>query len=239
MSQPAGRPISALRRWVGIVMTLSVVAALLGLTAGVVGATTTSVEALRDGYDAVPASRVEHADGGRRTDPADTTSPRPCLDPRSIGLVAATRQQIATNSVGGGSGPWVDDALTAPRPGAVRPQSAGGSCVSACGEVLSGGARTESQLLGALGEWSNPQALARELGSGWTGGGFGSGADAVAAANRGPMGAVLQAPGGPGHMVVTSPLGGGRFQVLDPFDGTGYVVDSSWIERYVSGGVFR
>lgn len=98
MSQPAGRPISALRRWVGIVMTLSVVAALLGLTAGVVGATTTSVEALRDGYDAVPASRVEHADGGRRTDPADTTSPRPCLDPRSIGLVAATRQQIATNS---------------------------------------------------------------------------------------------------------------------------------------------
>jgi hypothetical protein len=40
-------------------------------------------------------------------------------------------------------------------------------------------------------------------------------------------------------MVVTSPLGGGRFQVLDPFDGTGYVVDSSWIERYVSGGVFR
>lgn len=118
-------------------------------------------------------------------------------------------------------------------------ESLPGSCVSACGDVLTAGARTETQLLDALGEWSNPQALAAELGGPWRGGGFGSGADALAAANRGPMGAVLQAPGGSAHMVVTSPLGGGRFQVLDPFDSSGYVVDSGWIERYVSGGVFQ
>lgn len=108
-------------------MTLSVVAARLGLTAGVVGATTTSVEALRDGYDALPASRVEHADGGRRTDPADTTSPRPCLDPRSIGLVAATRQQIATNSAGTPKGPSTVTQTETYAPSPMKPSAATGA----------------------------------------------------------------------------------------------------------------
>jgi hypothetical protein len=105
--------------------------------------------------------------------------------------------------------------------------------------MLSGGARTEAQLISELGEWSNPQALARSLGGKWQGGYFGSASDALAAAERGPMGAVLQAPGGPAHMVVTTPLGGGRFQVRDPLPGVTYEVGRSWIEKYVAGGVWQ
>jgi hypothetical protein len=97
---------------------------------------------------------------------------------------------------------------------------------------------SEAELLDTLGEWSNPQALRDALPGTWRGGFFSSGTDAIAAAERGPMGAVLQASGGTGHMVVTSPLGQGRYQVLDSFDGSSYVVDSAWIERYVAGGVF-
>jgi hypothetical protein len=104
--------------------------------------------------------------------------------------------------------------------------------------MLSG--RSQAELLGKLGDWSNPQALARELGEGWTGGFFGSADDAIAAASRGPMGATLQAGTGPGHMVVTSPLGEGRFLVRDPWaGGSTYEVGSDWIGQYVSGGVFR
>lgn len=106
--------------------------------------------------------------------------------------------------------------------------------------MLTGGARSQADLLGSLGEWSNPQALARELGEGWTGGFFGSADDALAAAGRGPMGATLQAGAGPGHMVVTSPLQRGGFLVRDPWGGgSTYEVGADWISRYVSGGVFR
>lgn len=147
---------------------------------------------------------------------------------------------VAAEGVGSGSGPWVDDALTAARPGGATAQSAGGSCVSACGQMLTGGARTQAQLLDELGEWSSPEALASALGPGWRGGGFGSAADAVAAANRGPMGAVLRVPGAQGHMVVTSPMGSGRYLVRDPWGGgSNYEVGTAWIERYVAGGTFR
>lgn len=82
--------------------------------------------------------------------------------------------------------------------------------------------------------------LAGQLGPEWTGNYFADGETAVAAAERGPMGAALQAPGGIGHMVVTEPLGDGSFLVRDPWDGgSTYNVGSDWIEQYVAAGVFR
>lgn len=99
---------------------------------------------------------------------------------------------------------------------------------------------TQRELLGQLGEWSDPPALARALGNGWTGGYFGSGEMALAAAETGPMGASLRVGTNAGHMVVTNPLGEGRFLVRDPWDGgSTYEVDSNWIEQYVEGGTFR
>lgn len=137
---------------------------------------------------------------------------------------------------GSGSGPWTRGVDM--RPGGAVGQMAEGSCVSACGEMLSG--RRQAELLDALGEWSNPHALARELGDDWVGGFFGSAEDAVAVARQGPMGATLQAGTGPGHMVVTTPIGKGLFRVQDPWNGgSTYEVGVDWISEYVSGGVFR
>jgi uncharacterized protein YukE len=142
-----------------------------------------------------------------------------------------------------GAGPWIADATNIREGGAVA-QSTSGSCVSACGEMLTGGSVSESELLGRLGEWSNPQALAGDLNSRagateWRGGWFASGEQAVAVAQRGPMGATLQMPGVPSHMVVIEPEEGAGFLVRDPSFGGTYEVTRDWIERYVSGGVFR
>jgi hypothetical protein len=53
------------------------------------------------------------------------------------------------------------------------------------------------------------------------------------------MGATLQMPGVPSHMVVIEPEEGAGFLVRDPSFGGTYEVTRDWIERYVSGGVFR
>lgn len=159
--------------------------------------------------------------------------------PERFGLrLTAARGTYALSSIrcaakfGSGSGPWAQG--VGARSGGAIGQATEGSCVSACGAVLSG--RSQAELLGKPGDWSNPQALARELGEGWTGGFFGSADDALAAASRGPMGATLQAGTGPGHMVVTSPLGGARFLVRDPWaGGSTYEVGSDWMSQYVSG----
>lgn len=58
--------------------------------------------------------------------------------------------------------------------------------------MLSGGAQTEAQLLDKLGEWTYPEGLAEALGKQSVG--FGSGTDAIAQAEKGPMIARLQAP---------------------------------------------
>jgi hypothetical protein len=142
-----------------------------------------------------------------------------------------------------GAGPWVAEATNITEGGVIE-QSAAGSCVSACGEILTDGAMSEAQLLGELGEWSNPGALADALnaqaGSGaWQAGYFASGADAVTVAEQGEMAATLQAPGLPAHMVVIEPGVEGTFVVSDPGIGGTYEVTAEWIEKYVSGGVWR
>src|SRR5262249_50028251 len=129
----------------------------------------------------------------------------------------------AAAEVGGfleGAGPWVAEGLNVTEGGAVA-QGLSGSCVSACGEMLSGGALSEGEFLAQLGEWSNPKALAEALdtleGAGtWQGGYFAGEADAIAAAQQGEIGAVLQAPNLPAHMVVVEPGEGGLFLVRDP-----------------------
>jgi hypothetical protein len=73
----------------------------------------------------------------------------------------------------------------------------------------------------------------------WQGGYFESAADAVAAAERGEMAATLQAPGLPGHMVMIEPGEAGTFLVRDPAIGGTYEVVVEWLEKWVSGGVWR
>ncbi len=141
-----------------------------------------------------------------------------------------------------GAGPWVAEATEVTEGGALL-QSTAGSCVSACGEMLTEGAISEAEFLAELGEWSNPGALAdmlnAEAGVGWQGGYFASEADALAVAEQGEMAATLQAPGLPGHMVVIEPGEAGTFLVSDPGIGGTYRVTAEWIEKFVSGGVWR
>jgi hypothetical protein len=167
----------------------------------------------------------------------------------SIGRRAAPEQEWGMRTVGNPvdrsslSGPWAEEAARVEVGGAV-PQSRPRSCVAACGEMLTGGSLSEAAFLDQFGEDSNPEALAnalnaREAGAGWRGGYFLDESWAVAAARRGPMAAVLQAPLGGAHMVVIEPAGEGEFLVRDPAPGVTYRVTPAWIEKYVSGGVFR
>ena len=141
-----------------------------------------------------------------------------------------------------GAGPWVADAVNVTAGGAVLQRTAG-ACVAACGEMLSGGAMSQAAFLAHLGEWSHPGALAEALNAlagvtTWEGGYFASAADAVRAAQGGPMGAVLQAPFLPAHMVVLEPGEAGLFVVRDPAIGGTYEVTVEWITKYVAGGVW-
>jgi hypothetical protein len=146
--------------------------------------------------------------------------------------------------IGGKIGPWEDE-VAGLRKGDVFVQCADGSCVSVTGQVMTNGAVTERQLLERLGEWSNPEALARELNrlspeSRFTGGYFATAEDALTIAERGRFGAVLQARGAPGHMVTIEPIGrGSSFHVFDTGIGASYKVKPRWIEKYVSGGVWE
>ena len=143
-----------------------------------------------------------------------------------------------------GGGPWVAEATNVAEGGAIA-QRLAGSCVSACGEIMTGGAMSEAEFLAQLGEWSNPGALAdalnaREASSAtWEGGYFASAEDAIWAARQGRMAAVLQAPSLPAHMVVVEPREAGMFFVRDPGMGGTYEVRLEWIAKWVSGGVFR
>jgi RHS repeat-associated protein len=152
------------------------------------------------------------------------------------------RSGAPEGTAGSGAGPWRPS--TVDQGGAVA-QTTNGSCVSACGEMLSEGRLSQSSLIDDFGTGGAPVpahgiGLADMLGPEWTGTYFGSGEQALAAASRGPMGAALQAPGGIGHMVVSEPIGDAKFLIRDPWDGGGtYTVGSDWIERYVMAGVFR
>lgn len=161
-------------------------------------------------------------------------------------LAAAGLGGAETAGVGGflsGAGPWVAEATEIAEGGAIL-QSAPGSCVSAVGEMLSGGAMTEAEFLAQLGEWSNPGALARALNAlegsaAWQGGYFAQGADAILVAGEGEIGAVLQAPFLPSHMVTIQPAAeAGLFLVRDPAIGGTYRVTAEWIAKWVSGGVW-
>jgi RHS repeat-associated protein len=140
------------------------------------------------------------------------------------------------------SGPWVPEADKVSLGGTVA-QSCPGSCVSAVGEILTNGAVTEEKLLAELGEWSNPEALAKELnkvtGEQWVGG-YVTEEDAVKMVNQGKVGATLYEAGGKSqHMVAIEPTGTGTFSVEDPLPGQCYEVDEAWVRQYVTGGVWR
>jgi hypothetical protein len=143
-------------------------------------------------------------------------------------------------------GPWSKGITNVVDSGTFT-QCGNGSCVSATAQVLTNGAVTEAQVVARIGEWADPLKLPgvlNDLAPGsipWRGGYFGSGADAVTIANKGPMGAVLQAPGNAAHMVTISPIPGasGMFRVQDTGVGKTYDVPASWISQYVVGGVWK
>lgn len=141
---------------------------------------------------------------------------------------------------GSNSGPWMHG-VEEVSPGGAVAQSSPVSCVSACGEMLTNGARLQEELIAKIGKPSNAERLGAELGPGWDGGLVASGEQAVAFAQRGTIGAQLQAPGSLGHMVVISPIPGkGRFAVRDPWaGGATYEVGPAWIDTWVVGVVFR
>jgi len=143
-----------------------------------------------------------------------------------------------------GIGPW-GKGVTNVLDGGVFTQCGNGSCVSATAQVLTGGKVTEAQVVAKLGEWADPIKLPGVLNelapsaAPWKGTYFGSGDEALVIANKGPMGAVLQAPGEGAHMVTISPIGAGKFLVQDTGVGKTYQVTTAWIKQYVSAGVWK
>lgn len=84
------------------------------------------------------------------------------------GLFGAAARESASATIAsqvGAGGNW---ARIAEQEGGAIAQKTGTSCVSACGEMLTG--KSQSQLIKAIGAPSNAQSLARALGKGWRGG---------------------------------------------------------------------
>jgi Ca2+-binding RTX toxin-like protein len=153
-------------------------------------------------------------------------------------LALAKARSGYNRGIGSGSGPWVDEATNI-QPGGAIGQITDTSCVSACGEMLSGVA--QAQLLEHLTDKVvQIDDLARLLGPPWRGGGLTEEA-ALLVARNGQVGLDLLAPGQKlSHMVVSTPLSGDRFLIQDPWaGGSNYIVDAQWIVKYVTGAVFR
>lgn len=167
-------------------------------------------------------------------------------NPESLKVEQQLANQEALKNVGASNrAPWVDDAKDIVEGGTFS-QCTNGSCVSATGQNLTGGALSEAQLLDQLGEWSNPESLALQLNSyvgseKWVSKYFYSGSDALTIANQGQFGAVLKAYGFDAHMVSISPnaTSPGEFTVLDTARGISYTVDAKWINNYVIAGVWE
>lgn len=173
----------------------------------------------------------------------------PRLGLRASGGESVSAPPVGANGGVGSSvnvGPWSKGITNVVENGTFT-QCGNGSCVSATAQVLTNGTVTEAQVVARIGEWADPLKLPgvlNDLAPGstpWRGGYFGSSADAVTIANRGPMGAVLQAPGEAAHMVTISPVPGspGMFRVQDTGVGKTYDVPASWIGKYVVGGVWK
>lgn len=99
---------------------------------------------------------------------------------------------------------------------------------------------------GSIGEYVSCRRISGELNrldpsASWKGGYFGTAADAVAIANKGRVGLVLQAPETAAPMVTSGPIPGspGRYTISDTGVGATYEVDDRWIGQYVSGGVWQ
>jgi hypothetical protein len=157
-------------------------------------------------------------------------------------LVGAGRGRRTPKSPLGGdeSGPWVFEAKNVRRDPSLA-QSLPGSCISAAGSILTDRRVSEADLLGNLGEWSNPTALAAELnrraGSQVYQGGYV--ADGLPLVRRGKVVAILHA-GPAGHAVVIEPTAtAGTYLVQDPLPGATYEVDDAWVSKYVAGGVWK
>jgi hypothetical protein len=195
------------------------------------------------------------AEGGLLSDPAMRTMAGMTMDVlvgeaigEALSHVPVPRFARGLRGVGAspkGAGPWVEHpSVTELREGTVLEQCANGACLSASGEIVSGGATTEKELLGRIGLNSDEKSLAEELsqvpGLGeWQGGRFPDEATAVSLAKRGPAVATVQAPRLQAHAVVIEPLPDGRFLVKDPGFGGSYVVGEDWVREFVVGGVWR
>lgn len=110
------------------------------------------------------------------------------------------------------------------------------SCVSACGEMLSG--RSQIDFVDALGSPSNAQALARELGEGWRGGQVGHIPDILKILDTCyPWGAELYEGGRMGHMVIVDGIrADGKIVIRDPWNGgSTYAMEVEEFQRVWNG----
>ncbi len=128
-------------------------------------------------------------------------------------------------------GPWADGATHFVAGAAVK-QSRPGSCVAACGQMLSLDAKTEAEFLEELGEWSDAGALALALNAGangpWVAGGVGSPLAQILGC--GPAAIELKTLGSRAHMVVVELLEAHSVLVRDPAQGASYVQPVSTLQ---------
>jgi hypothetical protein len=131
------------------------------------------------------------------------------------------------------AGPWTQNAADFRAGGAVT-QSRDGSCVAACGEMLSGGARSEAELLKQLGEWSHVAELAKALNGGvegpWLGGAVSCSLDQLL--SGGTAAIELKVFRADAHLVVAQRVDSNSALVRDPALGASYVQRLSRLTKY-------
>jgi RHS repeat-associated protein len=157
----------------------------------------------------------------------------------SLSVLGGTRAATSGPRVGAGGG-WQTVDETA---GGAEAQLTPHSCGSACGSMLAGSKVTQQQLLEALGDGANGQAIARKLeeltGENWVGGYIGgNGIDALS--RVGSWGAELYEGGAEHHMVVVERLlANGNMLIRDPWaGGSTYQMVRAEFERVWTGNGF-
>ena len=130
-----------------------------------------------------------------------------------------------------------------PQPGGAVSQMAEDSCVSACGEMLTGGRHSQESFYDYFGRRGVPLAelgvALDTVGERWFFIEAPSLEEIGESADRGPVALQLSRnsnPKSPGHMVVLEKAPDGSYVVRDPWDsGSSYKVDERWLGKWVKG----
>lgn len=129
--------------------------------------------------------------------------------------------------------------------GSAVKQTTPGSCVAACGQMLTNSHRGQATILASIGEWSYSETLARDLttaGEGsWVGGYVEPSFNAIVARGKPWAAEMFPHGGGPNpyhHMVVVDQVGTDTVHIRDPWDGSGYdMALEEFTHRWTGKGV--